>query len=220
MRKPVVALVALLVLALGAVAGASIPDADGVIHACRRRSDGRLRVIDTDKGRTCGVGERALNWNQTGPRGPQGTQGPEGPEGPQGVQGESGQDGALVAQRIQPSSSPYVMNNQGNAPGNWFGVPLTPSGYDQPASTLSILYGEATVTKPSPCDMASFGVEIMADGQTFASLDLQPADGQSETEAFQTVQFESSGHHYDYTARVRGYTGASLVLQVDVVEIA
>jgi hypothetical protein len=75
-RRLVVAVVAAaVVLAGGAVALASIPDAQGVIHACRNTKDGSLRVIDADAGQTCGKDEAALNWNQTGPQGPAGEPG-------------------------------------------------------------------------------------------------------------------------------------------------
>jgi hypothetical protein len=63
---------ALLALAAGA-AYATIPDAQGVIHACYKAS-GQLRVTDAG---SCGSGENALAWNQTGPPGPPGP--PAGP---------------------------------------------------------------------------------------------------------------------------------------------
>jgi hypothetical protein len=76
-------------LAVGVVIGAvvwgtalaAIPDAGGVIHGCYKSSDGKLRVIDTEAGHTCGSGETAVSWNQTGPQGPTGATGPEGPAG-------------------------------------------------------------------------------------------------------------------------------------------
>lgn len=74
MRKTIVLVVGLLaVLAVAVAATAAIPDANGVIHACRNSKSGLLRVIDTDKGQTCGKGEVALSWNQTGPQGPAGS---------------------------------------------------------------------------------------------------------------------------------------------------
>jgi hypothetical protein len=45
---------------------ASIPDTNGVIHGCRRTTDGDLRVIDTAVKTSCPSGYRALNWNQAG----------------------------------------------------------------------------------------------------------------------------------------------------------
>jgi hypothetical protein len=77
MRNRVVraaALAVVLVLA-ASVAVASIPDANGVIHGCRKNSGGALRVIDTDAGQTCMANETALSWSQTGPQGPAGPPG-------------------------------------------------------------------------------------------------------------------------------------------------
>jgi hypothetical protein len=54
----------------GAVALASIPDANGIIHGCRHDNTGALRVIDTATGQKGVSLETALNWNQTGPQGP------------------------------------------------------------------------------------------------------------------------------------------------------
>ena len=66
--------VAALALA-GGIAYATIPDANGVIHGCRKTGSGLLRVIDADVA-SCKPGEARLNWNQ------QGVQGPPGPPGP------------------------------------------------------------------------------------------------------------------------------------------
>jgi hypothetical protein len=64
-----------------ALAEAAIPDAQGVIHACRHNNTGALRVIDSETGRTCGSNETPLNWNQVGPQGPAGPPGPAGSTG-------------------------------------------------------------------------------------------------------------------------------------------
>lgn len=76
----------------GGVAYATIPDANGVIHGCRNRQVGVLRVIDSARS-TCLSSETALDWNQTGTPGPQGPPGEPGPEGPQGPQGPLGDQG-------------------------------------------------------------------------------------------------------------------------------
>jgi len=88
-----------MVVAAAAFAQASIPDADGTIHACYKKNQGQLRVIDTDKVDHCRPSERELSWNQvgptgaigpTGPMGPTGATGPTGPTGPEGPAGISG----------------------------------------------------------------------------------------------------------------------------------
>ncbi len=81
MRKLAVALIAVLLMAIGAVAYASIPGPDGVIHACYKTSNpaqGALIAIDSSA--SCPSGYTALNWNQTGPQGPAGTNGVSGYE--------------------------------------------------------------------------------------------------------------------------------------------
>src|SRR5438270_5991562 len=56
---------ALLMTAAIAPVHASIPDADGVIHACRHKQSGALRVIDSAD--SCnGSSEAPLNWSQNG----------------------------------------------------------------------------------------------------------------------------------------------------------
>lgn len=82
-------------LVAGGIAYATIPDSNGVIHACYHVNgqgavdgSGNLRVIDpssTNKdGSTCKHDEKALDFNQTGPQGQQGQQGQQGPQGPPG----------------------------------------------------------------------------------------------------------------------------------------
>jgi hypothetical protein len=67
--------VAALVVALGGVAYAAIPDSSGVIHGCYLNKIGVLRVIDSEAGQKCSSFETPLNWNQTGPPGPAGANG-------------------------------------------------------------------------------------------------------------------------------------------------
>lgn len=106
MRKSLTALgIAGALLLVGGVAVASIPDSSGVIHGCRKNSDGSVRVIDSDLGQTCASGWTALNWSQTGPQGPAGATGPQGPAGVSGYEvltsigtvsdGDTGRDSAL-----------------------------------------------------------------------------------------------------------------------------
>jgi hypothetical protein len=81
-KRSLITLTAVALLALaGGVAYATIPDNQGVIHACYKTQNGQLRVID-DAG--CAPSETALSWNQTGPPGPPG---PKGDTGPAGVLG-------------------------------------------------------------------------------------------------------------------------------------
>ena len=74
-RTTTAALAAMLVIGAGA-AYASIPDQNEIIHGCYKAVDGKLRVIDTGAGDSCGPSELSLDWNQRGPQGPTGPQGP------------------------------------------------------------------------------------------------------------------------------------------------
>jgi hypothetical protein len=77
-RRTLIALAAgaLLVL-VGGVAWAAIPDSnDSEIHACFKKKQGQLRVIDAEGGVTCGPAEQELVWNQKGPTGAPGPRGP------------------------------------------------------------------------------------------------------------------------------------------------
>jgi Collagen triple helix repeat (20 copies) len=85
--------VAALVLALGGVAWATIPDSGGVIHGCYSKAIGRLRVIDPSTPAHCTALESSIQWNQTGPQGPQGLKGDTGAQGPQGLKGDTGATG-------------------------------------------------------------------------------------------------------------------------------
>ena len=89
-RHPLIAIAALASLALaGGVAYATIPDSQGVIHACYAKSGGALRVVDATV-TNCKTAETSLTWNQAGVPGQPGPQGTSGATGPQGPQGEPG----------------------------------------------------------------------------------------------------------------------------------
>lgn len=55
---------AVLVMFGSAIAYASIPDANGIIHGCYKNNNGSLRVIDTALNETCNTStEKALSWS-------------------------------------------------------------------------------------------------------------------------------------------------------------
>src|SRR5690348_13727269 len=58
---------AALVVALGGVAFAAIPDSNGTIHGCYQKGNGNLRVVESSS--DCRNSEQALAWNQQGPPG-------------------------------------------------------------------------------------------------------------------------------------------------------
>jgi hypothetical protein len=81
---PVLVSVVLTAVLTAAVAVALIPDQGGVIHGCRNKKSGELRVIDQPT-KKCKSNETALDWNQAGAQGPAGPEGPEGAQGPAGA---------------------------------------------------------------------------------------------------------------------------------------
>jgi hypothetical protein len=120
----------------GAVAFASIPDTNNVIHGCYGRITGILRVIDTAKATDrCLPTENRISWNQQGPVGPMGPTGPvgpigpmgftgpqgsQGPVGPQGVPGVSGATFEITHDRAVGSGGNYTLVAQkGLSPGSW-----------------------------------------------------------------------------------------------------
>jgi hypothetical protein len=96
--SPAVAAAAIaLLVAVSGVAVASIPDGGGVVHACSQKKGGGLRVIDTAKrgfAGKCRSTEKALSWNQQGPKGLPGTAGAPGAQGTAGAAGTPGTPGA------------------------------------------------------------------------------------------------------------------------------
>jgi hypothetical protein len=72
-RKMVIAGAALILL--GALAYATIPDTNGIIHGCYKKSGGTLRVIDDTVSQCDSRAEIPIQWSQTGPQGPAGPAG-------------------------------------------------------------------------------------------------------------------------------------------------
>ena len=91
------------IFGIAAAVQASIPDSNGVIHACYNTSlahgnpTGALRVIDTAKANgACASWETPLSWRVSGTTGPTGARGPTGSRGPTGVTGPEGPGTLLV----------------------------------------------------------------------------------------------------------------------------
>ena len=103
-----ITIISVAALALGALAYAAIPAADGSITACFTKTltllgpKGSLRVVNAAS--ECGAHESVLTWNQRGPAGTPGAtgatgaQGPVGPQGPAGPQGSTGLQGPVGPQ--------------------------------------------------------------------------------------------------------------------------
>ena len=95
-------------LAVGGVAYAMIPDANGVIHGCFKKSGGALRVIDSAV-TNCASNEISLNWNQTGLPGAPGA---PGAPGEPGAPGPTGPTQGVGATGTGGASPPSPLTNQ------------------------------------------------------------------------------------------------------------
>jgi hypothetical protein len=92
-RALIVTGVGAIALAGWGVAAATIPDANGTVHACYNigsllRPVGDVRIVDAST--RCLPSERAIVWNQTGVQGPAGPTGATGPSGAAGAPGAPG----------------------------------------------------------------------------------------------------------------------------------
>jgi len=103
-KLAVVGLVGVAAVGVG-TAYATIPDGNGVIHACYQRSGGSLRVIDNSV-TNCSSKETSLSWNVQGAQGPQGPAGPPGPVGPAGTPGAAGPPGPQGPEGPQGPAGP------------------------------------------------------------------------------------------------------------------
>jgi type VI secretion system secreted protein Hcp len=101
--KTLVLIAAVMLVAAGTLAIASIPGGDGVFTGCWDHNTdtshfGTLRVIDpslpasghSSYEYSCQSTETKITWNQQGPAGPTGPVGPAGSAGPAGAQGPQG----------------------------------------------------------------------------------------------------------------------------------
>ena len=73
---------------------ATIPDAQGVIHACHKKPIGEVKIVYSAA--NCGPGQVPIEWSQAGPQGPKGDPGPQGETGAQGPAGPPGSGGGGV----------------------------------------------------------------------------------------------------------------------------
>jgi hypothetical protein len=100
---------ALVALAVGVgFAVASIPDASGVFHACYKKHQGQLRLVQSAA--ACRPSERATSWSQTGPPGPPGTPGSSFLAGSSGGQLSTGNNGSGCGGLIGVGSCAQIGN--------------------------------------------------------------------------------------------------------------
>jgi hypothetical protein len=137
------------IVGLGAIAAgiayATIPDANGVIHACypidakgQLTNDARLRLVDASAAgkdaQACKPSERTLNWNMQGPPGAGGKDGTNGKDGAPGAPGKDGTNGTNGAKgETGPPGPPGASSGSLASIGDLNGVPCD-SPTNQPAA--------------------------------------------------------------------------------------
>lgn len=141
-------------VALGGYAFASIPSANGVVHACYK-SNGQLRLTDS----ACANNETPIEWSVQGPIGPVGPVGPIGPVGPQGPTGPIGPQGVQGVQGAQGPAGPEgAAGPQG--PGGPQG-PQGPQGAQGPAGPSqtfhTVVVEELVDMQKECCHIGCFG---------------------------------------------------------------
>jgi hypothetical protein len=108
-RALVIPIGALVALAVGVgFAVASIPDGSGVFHACYKKNNGQLRLVESAS--ACRPSEKATSWSQTGPPGPPGTPGSSFLAGSSGGQLSTGNNGSGCGGLIGVGSCAQVGN--------------------------------------------------------------------------------------------------------------
>jgi hypothetical protein len=145
-----VAFTALLV-ALGGVAFATIPDSNGEIHGCFKKANGDLRVVSSAG--DCRNNERPIAWNQEGPPGSGG--------------------GAVVA-RPRGTTSQTATNSFAD-------YPLVDQTWTQQAGETDLIFAQITATPPADCsgpNIAAVQAQISVDGQ-FVAFAAQIGSGAS-----------------------------------------
>jgi hypothetical protein len=92
--------------------GETIPDAQGVIHACHKKPIGEVKIVYSAA--NCGPGQVPIEWSKAGGQGPQGPQGEPGPQGPPGPPGAGG-GGVHVFENTLPNTNIGEVGGQGRA---------------------------------------------------------------------------------------------------------
>ena len=174
-RSTAYALVAVLVISLGASLTVAAGVVGGVITACYNRTNGELRVETTTV--PCRNHEERISWNQVGQQGIQGIQGiqgvqgpkgdtgatgatgPQGPAGPQGPKGDTGGSGVLGSLdelRGRPC------NTTGTTPG------IVSVMYDSSTGVVTIMCA-ATAVAPAQLTITPSSGSLSANAGSFSA---------------------------------------------------
>ena len=175
-----------LLAAVGSVAWATTSAGDKIYVACAKKKGGALRLVSA--ARDCRKTERAVTWNQEGPRGlpgQRGLPGEDGLNGEDGIDGEDGLDG-------EDGDDGLDGLNGTDATVTWKYV--VTSGVSVPSGTSTVPAG--TCVAPTP-NAANGGVQIAglpatvrvtatARGTTASQWDVQLANTSVDPQSVST----------------------------------
>jgi len=148
---------------------ATVPDANGVIHACYRvdkkgeDDKGQVRIVDS--ARDCKKNEQHITWNQRGPQGPKGDKGDKGDTGAKGATGADGPAGPTGAEG--PTGPAGPTGEKGEQGDDGATGPAGPQGETGPAGPPG--GGTASLTSPNglfKIEITDAGVVISGPGGT------------------------------------------------------
>jgi type VI secretion system Hcp family effector len=200
-----------LVIALGAVAYATIPGPAGVIHGCFDRA-GNLRVIDASSDE-CRRNETPITWNHTGPQGPAGIIGPEGPAGAQGAVGLVGAPGAMGA--MGPAGPAGVNGAPGSTGAQGPAGPAGASGSGGSTAPHDVV-GVITipVSPPDPCTPQIYAFHWGVSNTGSLATGAGGGAGKAQSQAFTFVKAldACSPHLFVSTAEGEHLQSATLEL--------
>ena len=171
---------AALMVAPGGAAYARIPDSSGTIHGWCQKSNGNLRVVQSDS--DCRNTESPLSWGQQGPR------------------------GEAVVARVRSTRSVNLSGGSNPNPAT-FDEPLSSNTWTQPAGELEQLFGQIdTRTKcgAAAVDVLPF-VTISIDGHEVRDVIAEPGLTDFQFTLFE--KDESVTHTMTATASARGCAG-------------
>ncbi len=164
---------AALMVALGGVAFAAIPDSNGIIHGCFK-NNGNLRVVESAA--DCRNNENVLGWSQQGPQGPKGDTGVTGPQGREGTSGSN------VVARARSTGDPVTLVDlaYGAPPSSASTIPMADATWTQAPGAIDRYFGQATITSPAPrgcpvfqSDYYSYAVlYLLVDGRLVGQANL------------------------------------------------
>jgi hypothetical protein len=158
-RRGVIALAtAALVAAVGGIAYAAIPDADGTYHACMLKSVGTIRIIDPDRQRCSSHFEVEITFAKEGPQGDPGPAGPPGPPGPPGEDGEDGADGEPFSGTFTSPNGVYSLTVADT------GIVLSGAG-----SEIELTAAGVEIRTPADLDLRA-GADAVLEGGTTATV--------------------------------------------------